>query len=255
LGLRFVSKLAEKLRLRDINSIEKFFYEYLNSLASEKPVVNNVERVAGLVLQGLITRPVRVTRNTIRLLKTLLGNNIDPILFPSQHYKKQIENVFGVRIEDDLEPELVLPFRVGSTYRIEYNPEEIEISSENLLQKLEEIYFSNPKAVVIVSKFIDWRGFYRFAKILEKVSSIQNLPKTYVITADPILEEIKRKYNLYSIPTKSHVKILAVIYDNIRYCYLGSMNVLSPSKKDDFLLAYPGTEKYCMKYLLSSVLR
>ena len=248
--LRFVREIAG----RDVAGAEAYFRSYLERLARKKPVLRGADKVAGKVLMEIVREPARVPWRTVPdLLQCLLGTSPDPVLFPSEWYRKEIENVVGRKISQKLKPEVLLPFRLTDPRGIPYNPEAREITSEKLFEELLEIYTSEPEAVVIVSKFIDWKGFYRFATMLEKARRRGALPKTFIVTAEPIFEEIRRKYNIVPVPTRSHSKILAIIGKE-RYCYFGSMNVLAPSPRGDFLLAYPRTEWYCMKYLLKSVI-
>lgn len=256
--LSFVRKIVYRYRISDI---EHFVRYVENLLFSRRPVLDNVDLlVANVLRQSLSGRPVRISsgREVVEALKVLLGDRdgcVDRIVFPSKYFMSTIRNALGRDINDDYPPEILLPFDVRMGFNAKYNPFSHTIESKVLYRELEDIYMNEPDAVFIVSKFINLKGLFRFVKMLKRVSRRGvRLTRTYILTSAPLLEEIREKYNIARIKTRSHAKILMYIQGGVRYCYIGSMNVLAPSKYGDFLLMTKGIEKYCLKYLVEAML-
>jgi len=246
---RFVQRLVERYNVGSRQS----FVSYLETLlASTERVIENSESLTTKILAGRVNKPRRLRsgHNTVLGLRVLLGNLPDTVYFPSRYYVTYIENALGKSIDFELSPEIILPFRYTGGFRVTYNPKEHVIYSKEVYEEMLELYKKNPKAVFIVSKFIEWKGFFRFARML---GSLDKLPITFIVTSDPILPEIAEKYNLVRIQSKSHAKVLLFVWENMRLCYIGSMNVLSPSNYNDYLLTYPGLENYCMEFLITSI--
>lgn len=245
----FVRKLLSSYGIGSKNA----FLDYLTTLlTTTERSVRNTEKLATASLAKRLEKPKRLLngRGAILGLKMLLGDIPETVYFPSRYYATYIENTLGARIEFDFFPELIMPFSYSDTVDVKYNPTEYVIETNNVYKEIVELYRMRPKAVFIVSKFIEWKGFYKFVNALKP---IEKLPKTFIITSDPILPEIAEKYNLVRIPSKSHAKILMLVWDKVRYCFIGSMNVLSPSNHDDFLIMHPNLEKYCVEFLLRAI--
>jgi glycosyltransferase involved in cell wall biosynthesis len=250
--LRFVEKLIDQYRIYDREHFVKYIQHILETT---RPRIRDAEALTSEILAKIVRKPmiIRGGYRLVEALTLLLQTDASRIFFPSKSHVTVISNALGVELSNSFPPEVILPFSVDSHVRVRYNPYDHVIESRNVYDELKEIYLRRPRAVFIVSKFIDWKGFYRFAELLREVEKTGDLPRTYIVSSDPILPELQRRYNIVRLKSKSHVKIFAVIWRNSRFCYLGSMNILSPSKHDDFLLMTK-FERYCMEYLLRAML-